>query len=131
MDLDQYIIVPDFRFRHFGETYCALAFVTIDDECPHGLSKRLLGSGPYDTPIAARSQSATNTSCAGDSSQKALARRRLVFNEARLRSLNRSRLTLATELDVLAQACKRARTSIRARANPQKMESTAQSSYSL
>jgi len=38
VDLDQYIIVPDFRFRHFAETYCALAFITIDDECPHGLS---------------------------------------------------------------------------------------------
>src|SRR5207249_5828347 len=37
VDLDQYIIVPDFRFRHFAETYCALAFITIDDECLHGL----------------------------------------------------------------------------------------------
>jgi len=40
--LDQYIIVPDFRFRHFAETYCALVFITIDDECLHGLFSSLM-----------------------------------------------------------------------------------------
>src|SRR5439155_22395891 len=38
VDLDQYIIVPDFRIRHFAETYGALAFIAIDDECLHGLA---------------------------------------------------------------------------------------------
>jgi len=39
VDLDEHIIVPDFRLRHFAETYRAL--VTVDDECLHDLSVAL------------------------------------------------------------------------------------------
>jgi hypothetical protein len=37
VDLDQYIVVPDFRLRHFAEPNGVLALITIDDECLHGL----------------------------------------------------------------------------------------------
>jgi hypothetical protein len=45
VDLDQYIIVPDFRFRHFAEPYGVLAFITIEDECLHGLFLEFDGNG--------------------------------------------------------------------------------------
>jgi len=35
VDGDQYIMVANVRFRHFAEAQCAVALVTIDDECLH------------------------------------------------------------------------------------------------
>jgi hypothetical protein len=35
VDLDQYVVLPDLRVRHFASPHAIGASITIDDECFH------------------------------------------------------------------------------------------------